>query len=319
MGSHMNKIAALLIATTAISAATPGIAGVYDQTGEQDAPFFWTDIDQNRETGTVAATPEEEGGNESRRPAPRPGDLPSIASPDPRVTEPKNPIMESYPEQESPQHHVPEAGTGRYFDDRCKTGPNAPYGMEFSRDRGAMGTPGDDVTDPGMRRRGEMVGDDGVLEAIQDDPCAALYRRGGPSAASLNEYTHPDDIRRANTLEDRRIPVHEVGRYSPEGTSLWHRDPGDPFIDASRKWKVERGVMLSQMLADWGEEAGFNVVWRSPHDYVVQTDVILHGTFAEAAGQVIESFADANPPIAGDFYLSNRVLVVDSASEFDGR
>lgn len=307
MGLHMNKIAALLLATTAFSAATPGMAGQYDQTADQNESFFWTDINEDPDAGPKVGS------------AGAPSVTPSQPAADPRSTPPKNPVMEAYPEQDAPKYRVPEAGTGRYFDGDCATDPSAPYGMEFARDHGAMGMPRDHSVDPTMRRRGEMAGDDGVLEAIQDDPCALIHRRGGPTAESMNEYTHPDDIRRVNTLEDRRIPVHEVGRYAPEGSSLWHRDPNNPFIDASRKWRVERGVMLSQMLTAWGEEAGFNVVWRSPHDYVVQTDVVINGTFAEAAGQVIESFSNANPPIAGDFYISNRVLVVDSGSEFDGR
>jgi len=318
MGSQMNRIAALLFATTAISAATPGIADNYDLSQDQNEPFFWTDINE----GSQAATGQNAAAADGYGTTPSAGTVrpPMTGSAgDPRTTPPKNPIMKTYPEQDAPRHHVPEAGTGRYFDDECEVGPNAPYGMEFSRDHGAMGTPRDTNTDPAMRRRGEMAGDDGILEAIQDDPCALIHRRGGPNAASANEYTHPDDIRRVNTLEERRIPIHEVGRYAPEGSSLWHRDPNNPFIDASRKWRVERGVMLSQMLTAWGEEAGFSVVWRTPHDYVVQTDVMINGTFPEAAGQVIESFANANPPIAGDFYLSNRVLVVESASDFDGR
>jgi hypothetical protein len=322
MGSHMTKIAAILLATSAITAATQSLADTYDASVDQNEPFFWTDIDENRTTGTNT------GAKAPAKPADGYGTMPSagIVEPsmkgsagDPRTTAPKNPMQEAYPEKDAPRHHVPEAGTGRYFDDECRTNENAPYGMEFTRKQDIMGVPRGLNTDPEMRRRGEMAGDDGVLEAIQDDPCAVIYRRGGPNAASLNEYTHPDDIRRVNTLEDRQIPVHEVGRYAPEGSSLWHRDPNNPFVDASRKWRVERGVMLSQMLTAWGEEAGFNVVWRSAHDYVVQTDVVINGTFPEAAGQVIESFANANPPIAGDFYLSNRVLVVDTSAEFDGR
>ncbi len=314
----MNRFAALLLATTALSAATPVIADGYDPSIDQNAPFFWTDIDENRQ---APAQPSEAADNGYvTSPSAGKVEAPMHGSAgDPRTTPPRNPVMETYPEKDAPSYHVPENGTGRYEDGGCHTSKKAPYGMEFSRENGAMGMPRDINMDPAMRRGGEMVGDDGVLEAIQDDPCALIYRRGGPNAASVNEYTRPDDIRRVNTLEERQIPVHEVGRYAPEGSSLWHRDPDNPFVDASRKWRVERGVMLSQMLTAWGEEAGYNVVWRSEDDFVIPTDVIISGTFPEAAGKVIESFANANPPLAGDFYPSARVLVVDSASEFDGR
>lgn len=285
----MNKLAAFFIATTALTAATPGFADVYVNPASQDEPFFWTDA------GTA------------------PEEVPAASA----DQSPANPMMRDYPVEDSPQHHVPAAGKSAYFEDDCEMGSNSPRGGV-----GGAGLAGPersgDMT-PQMHRRGETTGDDGVLEAIQDDPCAKIWRRGGPTTASEEEYTDPSDIRRANTLEDRRIPVHDVGRYSAENSDIWYRDPGNPFVDAPRSWDIERGTMLSHLLTGWGEEAGFNVVWRSPHDYVVQTDVTIRGTFPEAAGQVLESFANANPPIAADFYLANRTLVVNSASEFDAR
>ena len=303
MGSQMKNIAALLLATTALSAATMGVADVYQPS--QEEPFFWAD-DQEPAPAQPQAAPTE--------PAPMPA-----PAPDMRTTAPQTPVAQSYPREAAPQHYAPEAGTGRYFnDDDCLTNPNAPWSATTPRPAPTGGIK-DGHVDPTLQRRGEMTGDDGVLEAIQDTPCTKIHRRGGENAASANNYTHPDDIRRVNTLEDRRIPVHNVGRYTSEDSSLWHRDPTNPFVDSAREWRVERGIMLSHLLTTWGEQAGYNVVWRSPHDYIVQTDVVIHGSFPEAAGQVLESFYNANPPISGDFYPSNRVLVVDSASDFDGR
>lgn len=317
-GSKMKRFAALLFTTTAISAATPVIADGYDTSLEQNEPFFWTDV-----TEAENAASQSTGGSSSdyTGTSTTAADTATMtgSAGDPRDTPPRNPMQETYPEEDAPQYHVPENGTARYLDDGCSLDENAPYAAQWARDYSVSGAPAETNTDPVMRRRGEMVGDDGVLEAIQDNPCALIYRRGGETAASANEYTHPDDIRRVNTLEDRRIPVHEVGRYTPESTGTWHQDSSNPFVDASAKWTVERGVMLSEMLSAWGEEAGYNVVWRSSHDYVVETDVVINGTFPEAAGQVIEAYKDANPPLVGDFYLSQRVLVVDSANEFDGR
>lgn len=328
MGSHMNRFAALLLATTAISAATSGNADGYDASLDQNEPFFWTDINEDQgaqpapDTGSqVVSEPVSAPANQTAAPTGGLKDAPVMtgSAGDPRDTPPRNPIQEAYPEKDSPQYQVPSSGTSRYLDDECSTSGNAPYSMKWSRDEDAANTSSRTNTDPTLRRRGEMVGDDGVLEAIQDDPCALIYRRGGETAASANEYTHPDDIRRVNTLEDRRIPVHEIGRYATEDSTLWHRDPDDPFVDASQKWSVERGVMLSEMLTEWGEAAGYNVVWRSPYDYVVETDVVINGTFPEASGKVLESYKNANPPLAGDLYLSQHVLVVNSSSEFDGR
>jgi hypothetical protein len=172
---------------------------------------------------------------------------------------------------------------------------------------------------PHDARRGEENGDDGILSAIQDNPCPDIMRRGGETANSARGHLRKGDIRRANTLEDRRIPTHSVGRYSPKGLGLWYRDPSNPFIDSSSEWEVRQGETLSQLLNRWGDDSGFTIVYQADTDYVLQANVVIRGTFSEASGQVIESFASAKPPITADFFLGNKVIVVRSASDFDSR
>lgn len=335
----MKKISALLVTTAIITVTTaiitvpmPAYAGVDQPPGSGNEPFFWTDIE-----GTSAEQTRQDEASPS--PGERPDSADStdnnaadsgirIETPDSEnraatpvrdseKREPANPMIRTYPRQDSPQNQVPENGRGRYFDADCYNHPNAPDA--WARNNGMRPDSERQKRNPMMDRRGERIGDDGVLEGIQDDPCSKLWRRGGPNAASVNEYTHPDDIRRANALEDRRIPTHDVGKHSADNPSAWHRNPDNPYIGTPRTWKIRRGTMLSQVLSRWGEEAGYNIIWRSPYDYVIKTDAVLKGTFPEAAGQVIESFRAANPPISADFYFSNNTVVVNSSNEFDGR
>jgi hypothetical protein len=288
----MTRLAAILITSTALLGATQALAGVYTKDKEEE--FFWTDEDQKGAGETADAK-------------------------DPKTTPPSvNPLLKEYPVEDAPKFATPRDGLARYDEEDCVVTKSLPKKVEFSN-RGMPGADDERVISPQERRSGEMTGDDGVVEVMQETPCVKMVRRGGETAGSLQEYTDPDDIRRANLYEDRRIPVHEVGRYAPEGSSLWHRDPANPYIDASKTWTVRQGAMLSEVLTAWGQDAGFNVVWSSDYDYVIQADVRIRGTFPEAAGQVIESYANANPPISADFHLANRVLVVDLASEIDGR
>ena len=305
----MQKFLTILIATTAMSAATAALSGGMPEVSDPETEFFWTDISE--------PAPRADGGMKDPAPAKRPAPAPAPA---PRL-EPA-PAPSAGLKDPAPARGLKDDGDAvimaesypAMIPDGCEAAPHGPHDMVFAP-HGAHRVPRGGGSPDFVERRGQMTGDDGILEGIQDRPCPAIYRRGYPTTGGLKD----GDINRANTLEDRRIPVHKVGRYAPEGSSAWYRDADNPFLDSSREWHVERGMMLSDMLMAWGEEAGFSVVWRSPHDYVLQTDVIIRGTFPEAAGQVIESFADANPPISGDFYLSSRSLVVDSASEFDGR
>jgi hypothetical protein len=313
-GSNMTRLAALLIATTAITGATQAFAGGFQP--DQDQPFFWTDLSADE----VESSAPEPKVPTSVRPATfavdQPTDAPLAPASQPKTPR-QNPIMETYPVAQAPQNAVPQVGAPRYLDEDCypaQTMPNTDLITHTPRPS-ATGQ----VATAENRRRGEMMGDDGVVEAIQDTPCTYIHRRGGETADSARGYTNPEDIRRVNTLEERRIPVHDVGRYAPEGSDSWASDGSNPYIDTSRTWTIERGRMVSEVLIEWGEISGWDVIWHSSHDFVVQADVTIRGTFPEAAGKVIDSFYNANPPIAGDLYPSNRVLVVDSAAAFDGR
>lgn len=284
------------------------------------AEFFWTDTLPEAGTSDADMT-----GADMSRPDPAAGaahDAPSeraapASAPETPVTGSpagQNPMLETYPQDAPADQPVRPVANPLYADcfpqdGQVDTGYFRAQTAEDGRATGAQA------------RRGAQVGDDGVLEAIQDDPCAHIYRRGGETAESAAGYTHPDDIRRVNTLEERRIPVHDVGRYEPDDArgDDWYRGDDNPYIDARKLWSMQKGRMLSEVLIAWGEEADFDVIWRSSHDYVVRADAELRGTFPEAAGEIIDSFADATPPLTGDLYPANRVLVVNTANALDRR
>lgn len=251
-----------------------------------DDPFLWMD------SGAPAPAPE------------RPAAPPTKYEPAPVVSVPM-PIPQPAPSG-------PMSASNCYYPDGRPMTLDFPNGPMPSVYAGNQGHAYDS-------RRGYMSGDDGILRGIQDNPCVEIYRRGGETAESAAGWLHPHDIRRVNTLEDRRIPIHTVGRYTAGGDGVWYADPANPFVDAPREWDVREGETLSVVLRRWGAEAGYTIVYQSPNDYILQANVVLRGTFPEAAGEVIESFSNAQPPVAGDFYIGNRVLVVRPASDFDGR
>lgn len=166
---------------------------------------------------------------------------------------------------------------------------------------------------------GEMAGDDGVICAVQDRPYTHIERRGGEIPGSASGQSDGADIRRANSLEERRIPVHQVGSQVGKNSPHWSDDPQSPWSEMSGTWVVQRGDMLSNVLNRWAQTAGYTVVWDSSTDYMIQSNAALQGTFPDAVGQVIQSFADANPPVSAEFYVANKTVVVTTATAYDGR
>lgn len=324
----MKKITAILFVTSALTsqAAFAGGPGA-------DDPFFWVDGggDAPAQTTVTPATANKQALPKATRtqqakpaavPLPRPeiqtGSKAADVGADGVKKAPASPLLKDYPAADAPKNGAPENGRARYDNGNCDYSDRTPATLDFSR-KGSKSGEAAKSGDAYQARAGYMTGDNGVLGAIQDDPCADIRRRGGETADSASGYVNPDDIRRANSLEDHRIPVHSVGRYTPEGSGKWSRTPDNPYVDAASEWKVTKGLQLSQMLETWGKRAGYTVIYQASHDFMIEADVIIQGTFPEAAGQVVESYADADPPIAADLYPDNKVLVVRSAAEFDGR
>jgi len=70
--------------------------------------------------------------------------------------------------------------------------------------------------------------------------------------------------------------------------------------------------MLRDVLREWGERAGWTVVWQSDHEYPVEASADFSGDFTEAATQLFEGFATVAPAPFAHFYKGNHVLVVRS-------
>jgi hypothetical protein len=82
-------------------------------------------------------------------------------------------------------------------------------------------------------------------------------------------------------------------------------------------WVARQGQTLRATLEAWGREAGWRIAWRSDHEYTLMASAEFQGTFEDAAGTLIEAFANASPPIFGRFYSGNRVLVITNPQDAD--
>lgn len=80
-------------------------------------------------------------------------------------------------------------------------------------------------------------------------------------------------------------------------------------------WKIYLSdKVISNTLERWAEEGGYQLVWKSQHDFEITSEATINGNMKEAFNQVLLSFVDTNTPIKATWY-KNKVIVITSFSE----
>jgi Toxin co-regulated pilus biosynthesis protein Q len=70
------------------------------------------------------------------------------------------------------------------------------------------------------------------------------------------------------------------------------------------------GTTLRDTLERWAVASGWTVRWASDRAYPIKGRATFDGDFVQAAGDLIRSFRQLNPPPVARFYLRNRELRV---------
>jgi len=130
-------------------------------------------------------------------------------------------------------------------------------------------------------------------------PQAVTDRRASPAVAE----------RASNAPRDRRIAANTEAAQRLASSAQAAR------VDGS--WIARQGQTLRATLEAWGREAGWRIAWRADHEFTLMASAEFQGSFEDAAGTLIEAFANASPPIFGRFYSGNRVLVITSPQDAD--
>lgn len=75
-----------------------------------------------------------------------------------------------------------------------------------------------------------------------------------------------------------------------------------------KSWSIKGGDKLSETLAAWGREAGWQgVIWEAP-DLMSEMDVTFKGSFEEAVTNTIEALARSGTALRVVFYGGNKVV-----------
>lgn len=87
------------------------------------------------------------------------------------------------------------------------------------------------------------------------------------------------------------------------------------MTDQVRSWVVANGQTLRQVLQDWCDKEGWDLVWATAREYPIEASAVFKGRFVDVASALVRNFGRATPIPYAKFYKGNRVLVISTGEQ----
>ncbi len=82
-----------------------------------------------------------------------------------------------------------------------------------------------------------------------------------------------------------------------------------------RSWVVANGQTLREVLQDWCDREGWDLVWATSREYPIEASAVFKGRFEDVASALVRNFGRATPVPYAKFYKGNLVLVISTNEE----
>lgn len=87
------------------------------------------------------------------------------------------------------------------------------------------------------------------------------------------------------------------------------------LTDQVRSWVVANGQTLREVLQNWCDKEGWDLVWTTAREYPIEASAVFKGRFVDVASALVRNFGRAMPVPYAKFYKGNRVLVISTVEE----
>lgn len=92
-------------------------------------------------------------------------------------------------------------------------------------------------------------------------------------------------------------------------------EPAPTLTDQVRSWVVANGQTLREVLQNWCNKEGWDLVWATSREYPIEASAVFKGRFVDVASALVRNFGRATPIPYAKFYKGNRVLVISTSQE----
>ncbi len=115
-----------------------------------------------------------------------------------------------------------------------------------------------------------------------------------------------------NVTEDTKVEEEETEIEVAESA-----DAEAPAVvtDQVRSWVVANGQTLREVLQNWCNKEGWDLVWATSREYPIEASAVFKGRFVDVASALVRNFGRATPVPYAKFYKGNRVLLITTTEE----
>ncbi len=147
-------------------------------------------------------------------------------------------------------------------------------------------------------------------------------------AVKMNMKAEPKGADKANGLSGVKTEITEMSTETETITETITKTETEIVVDASadaeapavltdqvRSWVVANGQTLREVLQNWCNKEGWDLVWTTPREYPIEASAVFKGRFVDVASALVRNFGRATPVPYAKFYKGNRVLVISTNEE----